>query len=357
MKIKSKKFWGLTSCIAVIFSLFILVNVFAVTIENTTLIAKAQRAITVETKPSQLTDTVFMVSPDDFAYNPETAKSNLFQHQLKDTSKVTSLAVEQFDNMVKILEAKGINVIHVPSRKDIKTPDAVFPNNWFSTHKTKDGKNILVIYPMLTPNRRAEVRIDLLKTNLKENGYAISKVIDLSYFDKQNKFLEGTGSMVLDRVNHVTFASLSPRTDKVVLNEFCKQLNYSPIMFHTYDQNGKLIYHTNVIMSIGEDFAVIAANNIKNIKERKLVLNELRRLGKTIIKISPDQVNNMCGNILELKTKDNNNIIVMSTTAYNNFTPEQKAELEKSGKIVAVDIHTIEKVGGGSARCMLSEVF
>jgi len=316
-----------------------------------------RKGITTDTEPSQLTDKVFMVSPDDFAYNLETAKSNTFQHQLEDADKVTELAVEQFNNTVNVLETEGIEVIHVPSREDVETPDAVFPNNWFSTHMTENGNNILVIYPMLTPDRRAEVRIDLLEEKLKDQSYDVDEVIDLSYFDEQNKFLEGTGSMVLDRRHHVTFASISPRTDIEVLDEFCRQLNYRSIVFHSYDQNGQLIYHTNVMMSIGDDFAVIAADNIKDDKERTMVLAELRALGKRIIKISPEQVNHMCGNILQLKTKDNNRIIVMSTTAYENFTAEQKTELEKSGKIVPVDIHTIEEVGGGSARCMLGEVF
>jgi len=299
-----------------------------------------------------------MVSPDHFAYNPQTAHSNLFQHQPKDEGKVTEQAVKEFNDMVKTLRDAGVNVEAVPSRTDIKTPDAVFPNNWFSTHMTSDGRSVLVIYPMLTQNRKDEVRIDLIKEKLEEkNGEEVYKVLDLSFYAKQGKVLEGTGVLILDRINHVVFVSTSPRTNIEVLFNFCKELNYRPIVFKSYDQNGKLIYHTNVMMSIGEDFAVIATDCIKDDIEREQVLAELKKLGKNVIKITPDQVNNMCGNVLELKTKDNNKVIVMSRTAYNHFTPEQRAELEKSGKIVPVDINTIEEVGGGSARCMLGEIF
>lgn len=311
----------------------------------------------IDTKSSQLTNTVFMVSPNDFAYNFETAKSNVFQHKLADSAKVTKLALSQFDNMVKILEAKGVNVVYVHSSEEKKTPDAVFPNNWFSTHRTGNGKNTLVLYPMLTPNRRAEIRTDLLKEKLKQQGYSIDKVVDLRHYVDEGKFLEGTGSMVLDRKNKVAFASLSPRTNIDVFYDFCKQLGYRPIIFHTYDQDGKLIYHTNVVMSIGDGFVVIAADNIRDSKEKTRVMAELRALGKKIIKISSDQVNNMCGNILELKSNNDGDIIVMSTTAYKHFTKDQKAELEKFGNIVPVDIHTIEEVGGGSARCMIAEIF
>ncbi|OQY13680.1 MAG: hypothetical protein B6I31_00595, partial [Desulfobacteraceae bacterium 4572_19] len=275
----------------------------------------------IDTKSSQLTNTVFMVSPNDFAYNFETAKSNVFQHKLADSAKVTKL------------------------------------NNWFSTHRTGNGKNTLVLYPMLTPNRRAEIRTDLLKEKLKQQGYSIDKVVDLRHYVDEGKFLEGTGSMVLDRKNKVAFASLSPRTNIDVFYDFCKQLGYRPIIFHTYDQDGKLIYHTNVVMSIGDGFVVIAADNIRDSKEKTRVMAELRALGKKIIKISSDQVNNMCGNILELKSNNDGDIIVMSTTAYKHFTKDQKAELEKFGNIVPVDIHTIEEVGGGSARCMIAEIF
>jgi hypothetical protein len=305
----------------------------------------------------QTTDTIFMVSPDDFQYNVETAKTNVFQRQIEKPEDAARLAMEQFNSMVENLEREGVIVIHVHSRKDIETPDAVFPNNWFSTHTTADGKNILVIYPMLTPNRRAEIRVELLKEKLKEHNIGIDGIIDLTYYTKNNKALEGTGSLVLDRVHHVAFVSLSPRTDKEIVNDFCNQLNYRPVFFHSYVQERTLIYHTNVMMSIGTDFAVVCTDSITDQKEKGDVLTELRRLGKKVIEISPGQMHNMCANILELRSKNGDKLIVMSSTAYQHFTPAQKIELEKFGKLVPVDIHTIESIGGGSARCMMAEVF
>lgn len=305
---------------------------------------------------TQTTDTVFMVSPDDFAYNKQTAASNVFQHNDTPVLEARNQAMDQFNKMVKKLQSENIRVIHVKSRNDIKTPDAVFPNNWFSTHRNGERGTAIVIYPMATPNRRDEVRVDLLKSKLKENGIKISKVIDLSHYNKQNKALEGTGAMVLDRIHKAAFVSLSPRANKELLEDFCKQLGYRPVTFHSYDK-GELIYHTNVMMSVGTDYAVICSESIKDKSERKMVLNELKKLGKRIVEISPEQMEHMCGNILELHATDGENVIIMSTTAYKNFSRAQKKELEKSGAIIPFDIHTIENIGGGSARCMAAEIF
>jgi len=227
---------------------------------------------------TQTTDTVFMVSPDDFAYNIQTAASNAFQHNDTPVLEARNQAMDQYNKMVKKLQSENIKVIHVKSRNDIKTPDAVFPNNWFSTHRNGGSGTAIVIYPMATPNRRDEVRVGFLKRNLKENGIKISKVIDLSHYNKQNKALEGTGAMVLDRIHKVAFVSLSPRANKELLEDFCNQLGYRPVIFHSYD-NGKLIYHTNVMMSVGTDFAVICSESIKDNSEKKMVLNELKKLG------------------------------------------------------------------------------
>ena len=305
----------------------------------------------------QTTNTIFMVSPDDFQYNVETAKTNVFQRQIEKPEDAARLAMEQFSNMVEILEAEGITVIHVHSRKDIETPDAVFPNNRFSTHTRADDKNILAIYPMLTPNPRAEIRVELLKEKLEEHNISIDGITDLTHYTKNNSALEGTGSLVLDRVHHVAFASLSPRTDKEIVNAFCNQLEYQPVFFHSYDQEGTLIYHTNVMMSIGTEFAVIGADSIADKKEREEVLAELKKLRKKVIEISLTQMENMCANILELRSKNNDKLIIMSSRAYEHFSLAQKTELEKFVKLVPVDIHTIETIGGGSARCMIAEVF
>lgn len=308
-------------------------------------------------EPQQTTDTILMISPDDFQYNTEAAETNLFENKPETDSGIAQSAMGEFNDMVKTLKDVDIKVITVPSRSDIKTPDAVFPNNWFSLHKTQDGKNILVLYPMLTVNRRAERRSELLKEKLKTHNFNVDQEVDLTYFEKQNLALEGTGSMVLDRQHQVAFISLSPRTDKKIAMEFCKQLKYQPVFFSSYDKNKHLIYHTNVMMSIGEKFAVVCLESISNKQEKESLILKLKKLGKEIIDINFDQMNNMCGNILELNTKNNNRIIVMSKTAYDHFTNTQKAQLEKFGKIVPVDIPIIETIGGGSARCMIAEVF
>lgn len=308
-------------------------------------------------EPRQTTDTILMISPDDFQFNAEAAKTNLFENKPETDTGVTQSAMKEFNDMVKTLRAADVEVITTPSRADVKTPDAVFPNNWFSLHKTQDEKNILVLYPMLTINRRAERRPDLLKEKLKSHNFNIDQVVDLTHFEKQNLALEGTGSMVLDRQNQIAFVSLSPRTNKQISMEFCKQLKYRPIFFHSYDQNKHLIYHTNVMMSMGEKFVVVCLESISNKQEKESLVLELKKLKKEIINIDFNQMNNMCGNILELNTKDNNKIIVMSKTAYNRFTNKQKEQLEKFGKIVPVDIPVIENIGGGSARCMIAEIF
>jgi len=307
--------------------------------------------------PIHTTDTVFMISPDDFAYNAQTAASNVFQHNDAPVLKVRNQAMEQFNTMVEKLQSENIQVIQMKSRKHVKTPDAVFPNNWFSTHK--DGKNgtILVLYPMLAPNRRAELSPNLLRRKLEERGIKILKTIDLTFYCKQDKALEGTGSMVFDRVHKVAFASLSPRTSRDVLEDFCKQLGYRSLAFHSYDKRGKLIYHSNVMMSVGTDFAVICAESIKDENEKMKVLIELETLGKRIIKISSEQMEHMCGNILELHDINGKKKIIMSTSAYNQFSLDQKKELEKSGTILSFDVHTIENIGGGSVRCMVAEIF
>lgn len=302
----------------------------------------------------QTTNTVFMVSPDEFAYNAQTAETNVFQGKPGDPPTQRKLAVEQFDVFVAKLRMEGVNVILANSPKEC--PDAVFPNNWLSIHRTEDGRNLLVIYPMHTPNRRAERQVEVLKEKLEERGIHISRVIDLTGHEETDKALEGTGSLVLDRVNKVAFASISPRTNEKVLEDFCARLGYRYVAFHSYNAE-TLIYHTNLMMSIGENFAIVCADAIEDPAEKADVLAELEALGKEIIEVSLDQMGNMCCNILQLNTKNGTKIIVMSQRSYENFTPDQKEKLKKHGKLTPMDIHTIEDVGGGSARCMLAEVF
>ena len=307
-------------------------------------------------REQQTTSTVFMVSPDDFGFNVETAASNAFQDKSADIANAQQQARREFDATVERLRGAGIRVIVLPSRKDVRTPDAVFPNNWFSLHEMEGGKRLLVGYPMLAPNRRAERRLDELQTQLAADGLRVDRVIDLSAFEQQGRFLEGTGSMVLDRANRIAYASLSPRTDAAVLEEFGGRLQYRPVSFRSYDSGGALVYHTNVMMSVGSRFAVICAESIRDVHERTAVMDALRRSGKEVITITLAQMAKMCGNILELRTA-RGPVIVMSQTAYDNFTPEQRSELQRFGTLLAVPIHTIEAIGGGSARCMLGEVF
>jgi len=336
--------------------LFLLLFLLSVPVTNT---FSEVPAVSVRSELSgerQTTDTVFMVSPDDFAFNQETAQSNVFQKRSAETVLLQKRAMAEFRGMVKKLKASGVRVITLASRRDTKTPDAVFPNNWFSVHKGGNGERVVAGYPMLAPNRRAERRVDELTGKLRENGIAVSKTIDFSRHEAEGKFLEGTGSMVLDRTHHIAYASLSPRTDRSVLADFADKLGYRPVTFSSYDSTGSLIYHTNVMMSVGERFAVVCTDAIRDEQERAAVLKELEQSGKTVITITLDQVRSMCGNILELRAKGKR-IIVLSKTAYEHFTPQQKKILGGFGSLLPVDITTIETTGGGSARCMLGEVF
>lgn len=319
-------------------------------------VADAKTAAQAAWREQQTTSTVMMVSPDDFGFNTETAGSNLFQNRAADSGSVQKQALQEFDAMVARLRAAGIRVIRLPSRMDARTPDAVFPNNWFSLHKLSTGERVLVGYPMLAPNRRAERRLEHLGNRLAADGLAVSQVIDLSSFEQQQKFLEGTGSMVLDRAHRITYAALSPRTEPSVLQEFAQKLQYRPVSFHSYDCGGVPVYHTNVMMSVGKRFAVICAESIRDTSERDAVLGELRRTGKHIITITLEQMGMMCGNILELRSPKGP-LIVMSQTAYDHFTLQQKKELQRFGTLLPMQIPTIEAIGGGSARCMLGEVF
>lgn len=305
----------------------------------------------------QTTDTVVMIRPDSFRYNPQTAQTNTFMHAPDDPSRVPELAMSEFDGMVGRLRGAGVEVIPLPSRHDVATPDAVFPNNWFSLHREDGGGHLLVLYPMQSPNRRLEERPVPLEEALASEGVQVDRVVNLAGLTRQGLALEGTGSLVLDRVARVAFASLSPRTSPEALAEFCRQVGYRAVTFESRDASGDLIYHTNVMMSVGDRFAVICAESITDPLERRRVTGELRRLGKEIVEITRDQTLRMCGNILQLHNRKGEKLIVMSATAHAAFTPEQKAALGRYGRLVPVDVGTIEFVAGGSARCMIAEVF
>ncbi|HEX8931663.1 MAG TPA: arginine deiminase-related protein [Patescibacteria group bacterium] len=303
----------------------------------------------------QLTNRVIMISPDQFGFNPQTASSNDWQNVPENENEAQSKALKEFKTMVATLQKEGIEVTVLPSRKDTVTPDAIFPNNWFSTHATEKGCKI-IIYPMLTANRRAERQVDNLLKTLTKQGLP-TEIIDISADENENKILEGTGSLVLDRQNNIAYALESPRTVKEKFKKWCKLMNFSGVFFHGINNNTtNPVYHTNVAMSVGKGFAVICTEAIPTEQERKKIINKLQQNGE-VIEISLAQMSKFAGNILHLKSITGELKIVMSKQAFHAFTNTQKNQLKKYGKLVPVDITTIEKVGGGSARCMLAEIF
>jgi hypothetical protein len=305
----------------------------------------------------QSTDTVLMISPDTFQFNTQTSGTNSFQQRPADSSSVVQMALNEFNQMVSVLNKHEIQVVILPSRSDLITPDAVFPNNWFSTHIAPDGSEIVVLYPMLAESRRDERQWDTLNQLLRSRQIIVHEVKDLSAYEDQNKYLEGTGSLVLDRLNKIAYAALSPRTSLEVLHDFCERMRYTPVAFSSIDKNGMPIYHTNVIMSIGTDFAVIAAETIASSEEREKVVTSLAKSGRRVLTIRSNQMEHMAGNILEVRSSSDKIKIILSRTAYNAFTLDQRQLLSVCGELVVVQIDLIEKLGGGSARCMLAEIF
>lgn len=303
----------------------------------------------------QTTHTLLMVSPNNFKFNKDTAKNNSFQKDLKISNDI---ALEEFNTMVEKLRQHHVKVLVMPSRENVETPDSIFPNNWFSVHSTqKQNDKILVLYPMCAENRRLELQPESLIKLLKKEGINVSKTVDLSTYANDAKFLEGTGSLVLDRENKIAYAAISPRTDAIMLTIFAERMNYKLVVFHSFDENNQLIYHTNVILSVGSHFAVIALDSISDERERATLVQQLQETHKEIVPISQEQVKHMAGNVLQVKDKDGKAMIIMSQSAHNAFTPEQRNILNKYGQLIPVQIENIETVGGGSARCMLAEIF
>ncbi len=300
------------------------------------------------------TNKVLMVRPVAFGFNEETAVNNHYQKKGNLSSyEIQEKALFEFDEMVSKLKNIGIDVKILQDTKTPHTPDSIFPNNWFSTH----FDNTVILYPMFAKNRRLERREDLY--DIFENINEI-KTLDYSQLENEGVFLEGTGSLVLDRKNKKAYCSLSERADERLLNIFCDDMGYKKIDFRSYqtvDTKRKLIYHTNVMMSIAENYAILCADAIDNKEERQKVIDELKANKKEIVYISEKQVENFLGNAIELKNKDGVSILIMSSTAYNILTEKQKNIIEKYSVILPVDVKTIEKYGGGSARCMIAELF
>jgi len=299
---------------------------------------------------TQSTSHILMIRPVNFGFNEETASSNAFQNRNAVKDSVNEKAQQEFDGMVNTLRDNDVDVTVIDDTPEPYTPDSIFPNNWVSFHA--DGG--IFLYPMQAENRRLERREDIIAR--LEDDFAVKHLIDLSRFEVEDKFLEGTGSMVLDRENKIAYACISPRTNREVLDLFCEQAGYKAISFDAVDEKGTAIYHTNVLMCIGSKFTVICLDSIPNPHEKVVVAESLKSTQKEIIEISFEQMNKFAGNMLEVKNKAGETLIVMSENAYNALLEEQKTRLTKYGKLVYADINTIEENGGGSARCMMAEV-
>lgn len=303
----------------------------------------------------QYTSNILMIRPASFRMNEETAVNNYFQSETQlDPRMVVGAAQREFDEFVALLRKNGVNVIVVEDIKENDTPDALFPNNWISMHE--DGK--IGLYPMFAENRRRERREDILDV-LEENGFEISEVIDYSSAEKEEVFLEGTGSLILDRENGVAYCALSDRANEELLIEFCEDFEYTPVIFGAYQSadNKRLpIYHTNVMMCVADRFAVICLDSIDDKKERKAVKEQLKSNGKTIVAITEKQMHEFAGNMLQVKAT-NGPALVMSDRAYRSLQPDQIKTLESFGPIIHPKLDIIETCGGGSARCMMAEIF
>lgn len=301
----------------------------------------------------QTTPNIMMVRPANFGYNPQTAVSNAFQDN--DTSlseaKISDLAIEEFDGFVAKLRAEGINVVAIQDSNEPKKPDAVFCNNWVSFHTN----GTMILYPMLTPNRRLERQESVIEEI--SNLFEVTRRVDLSAHENENKILEGTGSMILDRQNRLVYACLSPRTDENLLDEFCEQAEYEKVVFHSVDRNGQEIYHTNVMMAMGDKFVVISMATIPNEAERMMLLERFKQTNKEVIDLTMEQIEAFAGNMLQVENTDGKTFLVMSEQAFKSLRNDQIQAIERHTTILHAPIYTIEKFGGGSARCMMAEVF
>lgn len=298
----------------------------------------------------QTTSNLLMIKPVRFDFNAETAVNNSFQQASAD-QQVSEKATAEFDRFVSVLSNAGVQVTVVEDTPEPHTPDSVFPNNWISFHT--DGT--IFLYPMFAVNRRLERKPHVLSAIAEK--FRVENTIDLSAYEQQQLFLEGTGSMVLDRENKIAYACLSPRTDIQVLNDWCSKAGFRPVAFTSVDSKGDPIYHTNVMMCIADQFAVICLDSIPDETEKRSVIETLKDTKKEIIEISFDQMNHFAGNMLQVQNTKGDRFLVMSSQAYNSLTSEQIKRIENYNPILHSDITTIETNGGGSARCMMAEVF
>ena len=303
----------------------------------------------------QSTNSILMIRPNNFGYNEETALDNHYQNQGSLEMNANENAQKEFDNMVFNLRQNGISV-YVFQDDDINyTPDSIFPNNWISFHENGD----VGLYPMYAENRRLERRPEVIKF-LEDEGFNIDNIVDYSSAESENKFLEGTGSMILDRENRIAYCSISKRSNEDLFIEFCEDFEFTPVLFNSYQSVGDKrlpIYHTNVMMCVATNYVVICLDSIDDKKQRKNVANFINESGKKLIEISENQVESFAGNMLELLNDKGDSILVMSKSAENSLSEIQKNSIKKYSKIISSNINTIEVCGGGSARCMMAEIF
>lgn len=304
----------------------------------------------------QITNSILMIRPNGFRMNEQTAVNNYFQEQIAaSATDVNILAQQEFDAFVEKLRAAGVNVIVDITGSTSETPDAVFPNNWVSFH----ANGYVAVYPMFAENRRMERREEVFEL-LEAEGFKMAEVVDYTSAEEEDLFLEGTGSLILDRTHQKAYCALSPRADEDLVIEFCEDFEYTPVIFTANQtvKNQRLpIYHTNVMMCVAETFAVICLASIDDKKERQQVVKSLKEDGKEVIDISEAQMHQFAGNMLQLIGENSQAILVMSSSAYNSLNAGQIARIEKHCPILHSNITTIETLGGGSARCMMAEVF
>ncbi len=304
-------------------------------------------------KRRQTTDQILMIRPAAFGYNPQTAENNAFQQKdgAENTEVIQQQALKEFDAFVDVLRQAGIQVIVIEDSPEPAKPDAVFPNNWVSFH----DNGAVITYPMYSVIRRAERREDIIEQIAQT--FQLNRRLDFSDKEAENRFLEGTGSMIFDRVHRLVYACISPRTDEGLLDRFCDWAEYEKVQFNAVDANSQQIYHTNVMMALADNFVIICMDTIPDKEEKARLEYWFRETGKEVIEISLEQMNRFAGNMLQLANTEGATFLVMSEQAYKSLSTEQIERIENYSKILYSPIYTIEKYGGGSARCMLAEIF
>lgn len=304
----------------------------------------------------QITNTILMIRPVAFRMNEQTAVNNYFQEEMAGTAQdINKKAQEEFDDFVTVLRQHGVNVIVMDDRPETETPDSIFPNNWISFHSS----GVIAVYPMFAENRRRERREDVFDV-LEANGFKISHILDYTDAEEEGLFLEGTGSILKDRVNQKAYCALSERADEELFITFCEDFDCFPVVFHANQTvKGKRlpIYHTNVMMAMAETFAVVCMASIDDTKQRKSVMRHLKEDGKEVIAITEEQMHHFAGNMLQVIGADEERFMVMSSAAYHSLRPDQLKQIENHCRILHSPLTTIETCGGGSARCMMAEVF